>query len=66
MQRLPPCLALRRTLLRGRGGLCGWWHGHGDHPIGQHHGLLALQGIDGIEGLGICGEDVLQSFPQIL
>src|SRR5262245_35779524 len=51
MQRLPVCLALPRTLLRGRGGLCGWWHGHCDHPIGQHHGLLALQGIDGIEGL---------------
>ena len=52
MQRLPVSLALHRTLLRGRGGLCRWWHRHGDHPIGQHHELLALQGINVIEGLG--------------
>jgi hypothetical protein len=66
MQRLPAGLALHRTLLRGRGGLCGWWHRHRDYPIGQQHGLLALQGIDGIEGLGIRSEDLIQSFPQIL
>ena len=66
MQPLPACLALHRTLLCGRGGLCGWWHRHRDHPIGQQHGLLALQGIDGIEGVRIRGEDLIQSFPQIL
>ena len=39
---------------------------HRDHPIGHQHGLLALQGIDGIEGVRIRGEDLIQSFPQIL
>ena len=63
-----PCRrsALHRTLLCGRGGLRGWWHRHRDHPIGQQHRLLALQGIDGIEGVRIRGEDLIQSFPQIL
>ena len=62
---LPACLALGRALLSGSGRV-GGWHRHRDRPIGQRHGLLAHQVIDGIKGLPMRGEDLVQSFPEIL
>jgi len=65
MQGLPACLALHRALLGGRGGLCGWGHGHRDRPIGHQHGLLAPQGIHGIEGLRRREAHLVQSCSEI-
>ena len=65
MQCLPAGLALRRALLCRQGDIVGW-HGYGKRPIGQRHGLLVHQGIDGIEGLPMREEHLVQGFPKIL
>ena len=65
MQRLPACWALGHALL---GGCLDVWgrYEHRDRPLGQRHGLLAPCGIDSIESLVMRGEDLAQSFPEIL
>ena len=65
MERLPACLALRRTLLRWQRDDMGW-HGHGHHPIGQRYGLLAQRFIDGVEDVAVRKEHLVQRFPEIL
>jgi hypothetical protein len=65
MQCLPAYVALHRALLCGLWDGMGW-HGQGHCPIKQRHGLLADQGIDGIEGVLMRAEHLLQSFPKIL
>ena len=42
------------------------WHGHGHRPIGQRHGLLAHRLIDGVEGVALREEHLVQRFPEIL
>lgn len=58
-------LALRGTLLRRQRDIMGR-HRHGDCPVSQCHGLLALQSIDRLQGLPMRDEHLLQRFPQIL
>jgi hypothetical protein len=56
---------LRHTLLRRQGDITGR-HGHGQRPIGQRHEVLAHRLIDGLQGLSIGGEHLVQRFPKIL
>jgi hypothetical protein len=65
MQRLPAGLALRRALLCRQWDVVGW-HRDGKRPIRQRHGLLVRQGIDGVEGLAVRAEHLVQGLPEIL
>jgi hypothetical protein len=62
---LPPRLALRRALLGQERRLWGW-HGHGDGPIGQQHGLLAPRGVDRVERLAMRGASLVERFGEVL
>jgi hypothetical protein len=65
MPRLPVGLALHGTLLRWQGKVVGWYR-DGKRPIRQRHGLLVHQGIDGVEGLAMGAEHLVQGLPEIL
>ena len=62
---LPAGRALRRPLLRGPGrGPGGHWERDG--AVGEHDRLRAQGRIDGVKGLVMRGEDLVQGFPEIL
>jgi hypothetical protein len=65
MQPLPACLALCRALLRWQRDVVRWY-GYGHRPLGQRHRLLAHRLIDGVEGVAVCEEHLVQRFPEIL
>ena len=65
MQPLPACLALCRALLRWQRDVVRWY-GYGHRPLGQRHRLLAHRLIDGVEGVAVGEEHLVQRFPEIL
>jgi hypothetical protein len=42
------------------------WHGHRDGAVHPRDGLTTQRGIHRGEGLAMCGEDLVQSFRQVL
>ena len=65
MQGLPARLALRRALLRRERDVMGG-HRDGQRSIREWYGPLVHQIIDGVEGLAVCDEHLVQCFSKIL